>query len=270
MTDSNSRGVVLITGASAGIGRVTAEKLAAQNYRVFGTSRNPAGQEVAGAEMIALDVRSDESVQACIDTVLSRAGRLDVLINNAGYGLYGAAEETSIEEAKAQLETNFFGAVRVTNAALPTMREQRRGKIINIGSLAGLYGLPCHALYSASKFALEGYSEGLRYELVPFGIHVSLVELSYTNTSFMASLNFPEKTLAAYDRMREGVVDYAINALKRGDDPADIADVIVRIVGEKNPKLRYRAGSQTALLSLLRRLLPHALVERVIKQRYSL
>lgn len=117
---------------------------------------------------------------------------------------------------------------------------------------------------------MEGYSEGLRYELAPFGISVSLVELSYTNTSFAASINYPEKTLAAYDQMRKSVVGYSLKALKNGDDPADIAEVIARMVGEKNPKLRYRAGSQTALLSLLRRLLPHALTEQVMKRRYSL
>ena len=269
MTD-HSRDVVLVTGASAGIGRMTAERLAAQNYRVFGTSRSPAKQEVAGVEMLALDVQSESSVKKCVRTVLTRAGRLDVLINNAGYGLYGAAEETSVEEARAQLETNFFGVLRVTNAALPTMREQKGGKIVNISSLAGVFSVPCHALYSASKFALEGYSEGLRYELGPFGISVSLVELSYTNTSFAASVNYPENTLSVYDQMRKSVTDYSLKALEHGDDPADIANVIVRVVEEKKPKLRYRAGSQTALLSVLRRLLPHALVETVMKRRYSL
>ena len=266
----HSRGVVLVTGASAGIGRVTAEKLATQGYRVFGASRKPENQEVAGVEMLELDVRSDGSARACIESILSRTGHLNVLINNAGYGLYGAAEETSIEEAKAQLETNFFGVLRVTNAALPAMREQKSGKIVNISSLAGVFSVPCHALYSASKFALEGYSEGLRYELGPFGISVSLVELSYTNTSFAASVNYPKDTLSVYDQMRKSVTDYSLKALERGDDPADIADVIVRVVEEKKPKLRYRAGSQTALLSVLRRLLPHALVEAVMKRRYSL
>ncbi len=268
MTNSDSS-VVLITGASAGIGRVTAEKLALRGYRVFGTSRKPEGR-VAGAEMLELDVRSDGSAKECLDTLLSRAGRLDVLINNAGYGLYGAAEETSMAEAKAQFETNFFGVLRVTNAALPAMRERRRGKVINIGSLAGVFGVPCHTLYSASKFALEGYSEGLRYELEAFDISVSLVELSYTNTSFAASINYPEQTLGAYDLMRKKVTEYSLKALEQGDEPEGVAKVIVRIVGEDKPKLRYRVGSQTALLALAKRLSPHALIESVMRRRYSL
>ena len=269
MTHSKSS-VILITGASAGIGRVTAERLAAAGYRVFGTSRQPRGQEVAGVEMLELDVQADESVKGCVETLLTRTGRLDILINNAGYGLYGAAEETSLAEAKAQLETNFFGVLRVTNAALPAMREQKRGKIVNISSLAGVFSVPCHALYSASKFALEGYTEGLRYELAPFGIHVSLVQLSYTNTSFAASINYPENTLGVYDTMREKVTAYSLEALKNGDNPEDIAKVIVGIVDETNPKLRYRAGTQTAVLNLVRRLAPHALIERVMRRRYSL
>jgi short-subunit dehydrogenase len=170
---------VLVTGASSGIGRATARLLAERGFTVFGTARKPSPPDEgakSGVTMVALDVRSDESVRACVEQVVAKAGRLDVLVNNAGYSLTGAAEETSVEEAKAQLETNFFGAVRMVNAVLPGMRKAEAGKIINISSLAGSTAIPYSGFYSASKFALEGYSESLWYEVRPFGISVSLVE----------------------------------------------------------------------------------------------
>src|SRR2546422_6503660 len=167
---------VLVTGASSGIGQATAQLLAERGHRVFGTTRKPGAAQASGFTMVGLDVRSDDSVRGCVDQVLSQAGRLDVLVNNAGYTLMGAAEETSVAEAKAQFETNFFGVVRMVNAVLPGMRAAGAGKIINISSLAGNTAIPFSAFYSATKFALEGYSESLWYEVSPFGISVSLVE----------------------------------------------------------------------------------------------
>src|SRR5215510_322887 len=157
----SSQKVVLITGASSGIGLSIARLLAQKGLTVFGASRNPdAAEHVAAVEVLPLDVRSDESVKACVNTVLVRAGRLDILVNNAGYMLGGAVEEVTIEEAKAQFETNFFGTMRTVKAALPVMRQQRSGTIINISSLAGLVpGPPFFGMYSASKFALEAYTE---------------------------------------------------------------------------------------------------------------
>jgi NAD(P)-dependent dehydrogenase (short-subunit alcohol dehydrogenase family) len=149
--------VALVTGASSGIGRATAELLARRGYRAFGTSRNPSRKNPAGVEMVAMDVTSAESVVAGVGEVLERAGGgIDVLVNNVGYILLGAAEETSFEEFYAQLDTNFVGATRVTGAVLPVMREQRRGKIVNVSSLGGLAALPYTSAYAASKFALEG------------------------------------------------------------------------------------------------------------------
>src|SRR5437870_2333394 len=155
---------VLVTGASSGIGQAIAQLLTERGFNVYGTSRKPTGK------LIPLDVRSDDSVRACID----RVGPIDVLVNNAGYSLMSAAEETSIDEAKAQLETNFFGAVRMVNAVLPAMRKAGAGKIINIGSLAGITAIPFSAFYTASKFAIDGYSEALWHEVRPFGIHVTV------------------------------------------------------------------------------------------------
>ncbi|MCY1013953.1 SDR family NAD(P)-dependent oxidoreductase [Nannocystis pusilla] len=170
--------VVLITGASSGFGEAAARLLAARGpCRVFGTSRRAAGHDTpGGVEMLPLDVRSDASVAACVDAVMQRAGRIDVLVNNAGYTLAGAVEETAIDEAKAQFDTNFFGMARMVRAVLPVMRAQGGGRIVNVSSLAGLVGVPFHAHYSASKFAVEGLSEGLRQEVRRFGIHVSLIE----------------------------------------------------------------------------------------------
>jgi NAD(P)-dependent dehydrogenase (short-subunit alcohol dehydrogenase family) len=158
--------VVLITGASSGVGQSTARLLARRGFTVFGTSRNPSSADrVPGVEMLTLDVRDDDSVRACVETILHRSGRLDVVINNAGYELAGALEELSSEEARAQFETNFFGVVRMVNAVLPLMRHQKRGHIINVSSLTGLTASPFLGIYSASKFALEGYTEALRHEV---------------------------------------------------------------------------------------------------------
>src|SRR5262245_47487212 len=163
--------VVLITGASSGVGQSTARLLSRQGYKVFGTSRNPASAEVIPTvEVLALDVRSDDSVAACVKAVVNEVGRVDILVNNAGYELAGALEETSIDETKAQFETNFFGVVRMVKAVLPSMRQQKQGKIINVSSLAGVSSIPFMGFYSATKFALEGYTKALRMEVSPFNI----------------------------------------------------------------------------------------------------
>ncbi len=173
---------VLDTGASSGIGKGTALLLQREGFTVFGTARRPDAVGPQEFPMLPLDVRLDDSVKTCFDSLFSKVDRLDVLIDNAGYALTGAAEETTLAEAKAQFETNFFGAGRVVNAALPTMRAARAGKIIIIGSLAGLTAIPFSAFYSATKFALEGYAEALWHELRPFGISVTLVEPGFVRT----------------------------------------------------------------------------------------
>lgn len=184
---------VLVTGASSGIGQAIAQLLTARGYTVYGTSRKPTGS------LIPLDVRSDESVRACVD----RVGAIDVLVNNAGYSLMGSAEETSVDEAKAQLETNFFGVVRMVKAVLPAMRQARAGKIITIGSLAGITAIPFGAFYTASKFALEGYTEALWHELRPFGIHVTLIEPGFIATPIGESTQIAAAPLAAYNGVRQ-------------------------------------------------------------------
>ena len=169
--------VALVTGASSGFGRLTAEHLLRDGYRVFGTSRRELPDTERGVEMLTLDVRSEESVRECVGRVLQTAGRIDLLVNNAGLLVtVGPDEEVSPEEAQLLFETNFFGVTRMTHAVLPSMRSRRSGRIVNVSSLAGLLAVPGQALYSATKFAVEGYSEALRQELMPYGITVSLVE----------------------------------------------------------------------------------------------
>ena len=176
---------VLVTGASSGLGAAIAAGLAAGGYRVVGTSRQPRG-EIDGIPMVAMDVDDDASVARGIEQVLALLGRIDVVVNNAGFGIAGAIEDTTTDEARAQMCTNFLGTHRVCRAILPLMRAQGGGRIVNVSSLAGIVPLPFQAFYSASKFAVEAYSEALRIEARPFGVHVSMIEPGDYATGFTA------------------------------------------------------------------------------------
>lgn len=263
--------VVLITGVSSGVGQATARLLAERNYTVFGTSRSPAGAAgIPGVEMLSLDVRSDDSVRACVDTVLSRSGHVDVLINNAGYELAGALEELTLEEAKAQFETNFFGVVRMVNAVLPSMRRQKRGQIVNASSLSGLSAIPFLGIYSASKFALEGYTEALRHELKPFNIHVSMTEAGFLRTSMMNNRQVGASPTTEYDPWRQRALD-AIRAQEdKGPGPEVVADTVLAIVSSRSPRLRYLVGSQARSVARLKRLLPAGMFEQGVRRTFSL
>src|SRR4051794_21355884 len=182
-----SQPVALVTGASSGIGRATAELLAANGFTVFGTSRAPV-QDTRSYTWLPMDVRSDDSVQAAVQSLLAQAGRIDLLVNNAGYVQFGAIEESSIADAQAQLDTNLFGVIRLVQAVLPVMRQQGSGRIINVSSIVGRVAAPYGGLYATSKFALEGLSEALREEVRPFGVSVSLVEPSYVKTPIVSQL----------------------------------------------------------------------------------
>jgi len=187
--------VALVTGASSGIGEATAERLARAGYRVYGTSRRGAQAGGRSFEMLPLDVTSDESVAAAVGEVMRLEGRLDLLVNNAGFSVAPAgAEESSIEQARAIFDTNFFGIVRMTRAVVPQMRRQGAGRIINIGSALGFLPMPYGALYAATKHAVEGYSESLDHELRTRGIRVSVIEPAYTKTSFDANFTSPTRS----------------------------------------------------------------------------
>src|SRR6266550_4447492 len=198
--------IALVTGASSGIGEATARRLAAAGYKVYGTSRrgtSPAGRLF---EMLPLDVTIDESVEAAVSRVIRLEGRIDLLVNNAGFGVAPAgAEESSIEQAKAIFETNFFGLIRMTRAVLPHMRRQGNGRIINIGSVLGFLPMPYGALYAATKHAVEGYSESLDHELRTRGIRVSVIEPAYTKTHFDANFLEADSKLDEYREVRAAV-----------------------------------------------------------------
>ncbi|MGP4022584.1 SDR family NAD(P)-dependent oxidoreductase [Actinomadura sp. 3N407] len=264
-----SDGVVLITGASSGIGRATAQLFAENGFRVFGTSRRDRPDE-HGVEMLRLDVRSDESVAHCVNQVLDRAGRIDVLVNNAGIMHEGFAEETTLQDAHAVFAANLFGVARVTNAALPGMRHRRRGRIINIGSLASWVGEPGEAFYAASKAAVARYTEALRHEVWPLGISVSLVEPGAFTTGVLKASSASEAAIADYDGAREAARRTLRQSLRGGGDPDKVAALIVKIARARSPRYRYGAGRDGRWVPLLKTLMPQRLLDRLLRRSFGL
>src|SRR4051795_12235437 len=194
--------VALVTGASSGIGEAAARELVDAGFTVYGTNRKAvAGEQRDGVTFLPLDVTDDASVAIAVGDVLARSGRIDVLVNNAGFGVAGAAEESSVEQARALFETNVFGLMRVTRAVLPVMRAQGSGRIINVSSIVGLIPVPFMALYASSKHALEGYSESLDHEVREHGVRVLLVEPGFTKTAFDATP--ADEPLPLYAQRRE-------------------------------------------------------------------
>src|SRR4051812_20108728 len=229
--------VALVTGASSGIGEATAQRLAAAGYKVFGTSRRAAPAGERSFEMLTLDVTNDRSVEAAVTKVMRSVGRIDVLVNNAGFGVAPAgAEESSIEQAQSIFDTNFFGIVRMTRAVVPQMRRQGGGRIINIGSVLGFLPMPYGALYAATKHAIEGYSESLDHELRTQGIRVSVIEPAYTKTLFDANLLEPDATLEEYRAVRAAVSRRVKELIETGDQPRVVADIVLRAASEARPK----------------------------------
>ena len=263
--------VVLITGASSGVGQSTALLLSQKGYKVFGTSRNSASAEaIPTVAMLPLDVRSDDSVAACVKAVADEAGRIDVLVNNAAYELAGALEETSIDEAKAQFETNFFGVIRMVKAVLPSMRQNRQGQIINVSSLSGVSSIPFMGIYSASKFALEGYTQALRLEVHPFNIHVSLAEAGFLKTPMMNKRQVSTVQLEDYNLWRQRAFD-AIRDHEQKAPGADlVAQTLLSIIASKTPRLRYVIGSQAKFTTRLQRFLPEGTYERGVRSTFRL
>jgi NAD(P)-dependent dehydrogenase (short-subunit alcohol dehydrogenase family) len=249
--------VILVTGASSGIGRACAELLHAKSHIVYGTSRNPSAD--APWKMLQLDVTSDASVSAAVATILAEQGRIDVVVNNAGLVMAGAIEDTSIEEAQRQLDTNLFGAFRVCKAVLPAMREKRAGLVINVGSLAGVVGLPFQGFYSASKFALEGFTEALRLEVASFGVKAVIIEPGDIATGVVqnrvrvvsSGLRSPyrvafEKTVATFEKEESA-----------GASPGVVARRVAAIIATDRPAVRYSVGPfGQRLLSALKPYLP--------------
>jgi NAD(P)-dependent dehydrogenase (short-subunit alcohol dehydrogenase family) len=263
---SASTHVVLITGASSGLGFITAQYLAQQGYRVFGTSRHPAQAQADGLTLLPLDVRSQESIQTCLQMIMTQAGHLDVLINNAGFiGPAAASEEVSQEQLKALFETNFFGVVQMTNAVLSLFRRQDSGQIINVSSVAGLLTAPpFFGVYSASKHALEAYTEGLRYEVRPFNIRVSLIEPGYFRTNILQTIATPDRPVAAYAARRQQAATLEHLCVQQGRDPILVAHKIAHLIHNPSPCLRYVVGLDAQVMTTAKRVLPFEFVERYL------
>jgi NADP-dependent 3-hydroxy acid dehydrogenase YdfG len=262
--------VALVTGASSGFGELTARLLAQAGYWVFGTSRQAHVPPLPRIEMLVLDVQSDQSVQACMERLLTAVDHIDLLVNNAGQAHASIIEETGLEQAKALFETNFWGVVRVTNAVLPVMRRQGHGHIINVSSLAGLIGIPGQGFYSASKFALEGYSEALSLEVQQFNIKVTLVEPGFFKTNLHQTVAEAAYRTADYDRLRAAVELSLMQAVSQGDDPNRVAEAIVAIAADRSPKQRYRVGNDALWVPRLKAILPERLFRPGLRRRFKL
>jgi NAD(P)-dependent dehydrogenase (short-subunit alcohol dehydrogenase family) len=259
--------VAVVTGASSGIGKAAAQELAGAGFTVYGTSRTAVvGEERDGVTFVPLDVTDDESVADAVREVLARSGRIDVLVNNAGLGITGAAEESSIEQARALFDTNLFGSMRMTRAVLPQMREQGSGRIINVSSVLGLMPAPFGALYAATKHAIEGYSESLDHEVREHGVRVLLVEPAYTRTSFDANAVPADEPLPVYARRRDVLDTLIAEAIRGGDEPSVVGEAIVAAATDSRPKLRYPAGPLARRVTKLRRYAPSTVFDKQIRK----
>lgn len=262
--------VALVTGASTGIGHATAKALQKAGYLVFGTSRGPVAEKSDGITFLTCDVTDDTSVAKLVADVLATAGRIDLLVNNAGIGLIGGAEESSIPQAQALFDVNVFGTMRVTKAVLPTMRQQGKGRIINMSSLMGLIPAPYNAIYSASKHAIEGYSESLDHELRALGIRVTIVEPSYTDTPFEANKTKPDQPLSIYDAPRKQNVEFMIKSCKNGDSPEIVAETVLKAASAATPNRRYPAGKMARQVRMLRRFVPESAFDKSLRKQGGL
>ena len=277
MSNSNaSKKVALVTGSSTGIGRSTVEHLSAAGWTVIATMRTPAKeqtlQKLPGVSLQTLDVTDVQSIRRALAETVQKHGRIDALVNNAGYGLVGAFEEIAEEQIRKQFETNVFGLMSVCREALPYLRKQGGGRIINISSVGGRITFPLYSAYHSTKWAVEGFTESLQYELAPFGIRTVLIEPGAIRTDFYDRSadkpktkdgspyeNFVEKLMAQYDKIGATAVG-----------PEAVAKVIVRAAEVNQPKLRYSVGGQAPLLLFLRRLLPDRAFNGMVKSNLGI
>jgi short-subunit dehydrogenase len=267
---TNGMGVALVTGASSGIGRVTALALKKAGYRVFGTSRKAISASADGITMRICDVTNDASVQHMVTELVQKTGRIDLLVNNAGIGLLGGAEESSAAQAQAIFDVNVFGVIRVTNAVLPIMRSQKKGRIINISSILGLIPSPYNALYASTKHAVEGYSESLDHELRTFGIRVTLIEPAGVNTPFDENITRPDRPLHIYDAERTRVETLMRSKLRTGDGPEVVATTVIKAATAAVPKRRYTSGKEAGQVRFFRRFLPESMVDHSLRKFYEM
>jgi NAD(P)-dependent dehydrogenase (short-subunit alcohol dehydrogenase family) len=243
---------VLITGATSGIGLAIASKLHDQGFEVFGTSRFASRQaDNFPFELLQMDVTSQDSIDRCINDLFSRIDVLDILIANAGTMLSGNVEETPVNQARRQFDTNFWGAVRVTKAVLPHMRAERTGKIIAISSVVGLFGVPFSSYYSASKHAMEGFFKSLRFELCKFNVHVSVVQPGFFKTNIAHSLDYVHGKIPDYAVLEEHMSRFFNESIANAPTPEPVANVVLKIINSKSPRYNYPVGSGSKILPLM-------------------
>ena len=250
--------VALVTGSSSGIGFETSLALARNGFHTFATMRDLGKDEKIkqiiekedlSIEILELDVDNEESVNRAIKTVSEKKGRIDVLVNNAGYGMWGTVEDVSIDEFKKQFETNFFSIIRLIQKVAPIMRKQNSGNIVNISSVAGRIGFPVSPAYISSKFALEGLSESLRFELMPFGINVIIIEPGVIKTNFFDSMKLSEKSQqdSTYKEITGKVISGVKMMAEMGTHPKEVADIVIKTLGEEKPLPRYVIGNDAMM-----------------------
>lgn len=260
--------VALVTGASSGIGQACAERLVDAGLTVYGTSRHPARNKRRSVfRMLVLDVRREASVQACINRVLAECGHIDVLVNNAGVALQGAVEETSLDEIKDVFEANFFGAIRMIRAVLPLMRKRHRGRIINIGSVAGFLPMPYSAAYCASKHAMHGLSESLDHEVRDLGIRVSVIEPGFTRTEIFEHAAEAAAGFEPYKSARAKPAEIFRQWLENGVDPDVVAQTVVEATLADVPQLSYLPDGSARLAAFLHTVLPSPLFDLGLRQQ---
>ena len=260
----------IVTGASSGIGRASAEALARAGFTVFGTSRKVTSTGPQQVTMLSCDVTDDASVKALVAEVLQRTGRIDVLVNNAGVGLFGGAEESSAAQVQALFDVNVFGVMRMINAVLPSMRQRGEGRILNLSSAVGLVPTPFSAHYASSKHAIEGYSESLDHEVRAFNIRVSLIEPGYVRGGFDQNALEPDAKLREYDQARAGVHALLKDVQAIADTPETVAEAVRLAATARRPRRRYPVGKVAGQISLLRRFAPASLFDKLLRQQLRL
>lgn len=261
--------VILVTGGSSGLGWAMCERLSAIGHQVVGTGRRPE-KDPNGWKLIAMDVTDEASVKSAVETVIGLYGRIDVLVNNAGTGIQGAVEDIDVDLAKKLFDANVFGVHRVCRAVLPHMRARKSGLVINISSIAANFGLPYRAFYSASKAAVDRYSEALSIELKPFGVHVVVVQPGEFNTNIPNARLRPAQVSEPYRKGYERAMELLNGSLHYSRDPDELAQVVARIIATPAPKSVYRVAQGVQKLSvLLKKLLPGRRFEKLVGKHYE-
>ena len=260
----------LVTGVSSGIGREIAQLLAERGARVFGAVRNPqSASPIPGVEIVRMEVTDDVSVNEAVHSIVQKAGPIQLLVNNAGYSFMGALEETSVEKARQQFETNLFGVLRVTNAILPGMRRKGFGRIVNISSVLGFLPAPYWGIYAASKHAVEGYTETLDHEVRRFGVRAILVQPASTKSKINGNSRSAKFALEVYATERKRLNNLVEESVEHGDDPRIVAEAVWKVLTAKSPLLRYPVGKGVAL-SWLRRFVPAGMFDRSLRKQFRL